>query len=263
MIGTNHFFESELFYAAGHGEYKNYINRLYVENLEVVPPRRREDLVLALFAMNRQCRIDSYEQSSDRIRASALLSMYSCRVVTISECKVEERAKNPDRRLAHVEADFKSLRGFKALFKDDLERQTMPHFIILDYFWLQRNYYKARYGTNWLSEKLALLLQQPSWIAMILPVDVGPDGHALRMLSNFESSTLRGNVKVERISAQENPLVKATLNANRKIALANKQSCVQIHEHQMRFLTTDEPFIVVSRNTRNWREELRLHEKRQ
>ena len=139
----------------------------------------------------------------------------------------------------------------------------MPHFIVLDYFWLQRNYYKARYGTNWLSDKLALLLQQPSWIAMILPVGVGPDGHALRMLSNFESPTLRGNVKVERISAQENPLVKATLNANRKIALANKQSCVRIHEHQMRFLATDEPPIVVSRNTRNWREELRLHEKRQ
>ena len=93
----------------------------------------------------------------------------------------------------------------------------MPHFIVLDYFWLQRNYYKARYGTNWLSDKLALLLQQPSWIAMILPVGVGPDGHALRMLSNFESPTLSGNVKVERISAQENPLVKVTLNANRKL----------------------------------------------
>ena len=83
---------------------------------------------------------------------------------------------------------------------------------------------------------------------MVLPIDVEPDNDALSMLPHMPPR-LQNKVKVERISADGNPLVKATKKASQQLTTA------RCRENQMRFLTQRGPFIVVSRKTRDWRKE--------
>jgi hypothetical protein len=71
----------------------------------------------------------------------------------------------------HVGGDFRA--HFSPVF-----RQLNPHIVVLDYFWLQKNYYNDRYGTNWLKEKtLALFKHAKNLQTMIMPVDASSVNH--------------------------------------------------------------------------------------
>jgi hypothetical protein len=73
----------------------------------------------------------------------------------------------------HVGGDFRA--HFSPVF-----RQLDPHIVVLDYFWLQKNYYSDRYGNNWLKEKtLELFKHAPSLQTLIMPFDASSVNESL------------------------------------------------------------------------------------
>ena len=97
--------------------------------------------------MNRSC-------SSDRLRVSALEQQARC--ITLSE------ARDIDGQGQHFEVDFKHIRGWKKVLKfvKNLVTTTPDCYLVvfLDYFWLQTNYFRERYGLDWYVSKVPSLL---------------------------------------------------------------------------------------------------------
>jgi hypothetical protein len=87
----------------------------------------------------------------------------------------------------HIVMDFKEAgRSMRSLF----QAYQPPKLLILDYFWLQQNYYESNYGENW-CEKVSMLFKARQWNNLdivILPIGSSDDSMRLQM------KKMRGNV---------------------------------------------------------------------
>ena len=114
--------------------------------------------------------------------------------------------------LGHISANFTTQRGIKSIIRSC--EGMPPSIIILDYFWLQQNYYEERYGEDW-PEKCKLLFANFSALrAVILPID-NPDSRPSSMLR--QRRRFGGELAYFEISADDadlNPLVRYTLASN-------------------------------------------------
>jgi len=105
----------------------------------------------------------SYERASDCVRIEALLKSdptFKVLSVALHPAPVDLEVLgilkkfHPD-RYEHVETNFREERGLKRL-QEKILKVGLPAKGILDYAWLQTNYYKERpqgYGMNWLPMK--------------------------------------------------------------------------------------------------------------
>ena len=144
---------------------------------------------------------------------------------------------------------------FKRSLIDALARA--PSVLLLDYFWLQCNYYVSNYGMDWLDRKCHAAFALGSSVnVMILPVDVG--GNMRAMLTTHEP--LPVGVRIELISSgdaeEHHPLVRATLGINSELThlSQNHATCRgRFHEIQVRYLDRLHPFVVIHRVSCDWR----------
>ena len=115
----------------------------------------------------------------------------------------------------HISANFTTQRGIKSIIKSCMG----PSIIILDYFWLQQNYYAERYGEDW-PEKCKLLFAQFLELkAVILPID-NPQSRPSSMLR--QKRRFRNELAVFDIGVDDaalNPLVRYTLASNDKSSM--------------------------------------------
>ena len=97
-----------------------------------------------LLAMNRVC-------TSDVQRIKELQRKGN--VITVSESTVPDKGK-------HQDVDFRCPRGWRVVARISrrLVKEKQRVIVILDYFWLERGYFKARYGLDWIEYKVPLLL---------------------------------------------------------------------------------------------------------
>ena len=140
--------------------------------------------------------------------------------------------------------------------------RTSPTFVVLDYFWLQRSYYRERYGTNWLDRKLRELLACSQFVALFLPFDAGDDGNGLGgdmrgMLSRVPHDL---DADVELIADDDaHPLARAARVCDRRLReLAQSVAAARgrVHDVQVRRLARETPFVVAYRRGADWRARL-------
>ena len=107
--------------------------------------------VFLLFAMNRTTLSDVR-----RIDAMKMLFTRNTRLITISESKVVDLGE-------HFTVDFQYDRGWKnvlGLVRSIVQTShDVPVHAFLDYFWLETNYFKERYGLDWYWRKAPSLLE--------------------------------------------------------------------------------------------------------
>ena len=90
-------------------------------------------------------------QQTDRLRVEHMQKLYNCEVITVSESNTENKE--------HINTRFGSRRSSKYLSKE-IQRiikmksdsgSTYANVVaFLDYFWLEQNYYRSNYKTDWL-----------------------------------------------------------------------------------------------------------------
>ena len=111
----------------------------------------------------------------------------------------------------HISANFTTLRGIKSIIKATQYEQ--PNIIILDYFWLQQNYYEERYGEDW-PEKCRLFFDKYSNLQCVfLPID-NPKTRQSSMVQQMER--MHGDIQYFTVDVDShlNPLVKFTMQSN-------------------------------------------------
>lgn len=125
---------------------------------KIDPQSRRTFTVLG-------CNVTS---SSDRIRMDKLAAVYQVRVVSASE-QAEPLLQSVLDSPYHLQCDFKRSLG------DAMDADTVV--AMLDYFWLQSDWWSQRYGENWVvpSEEhcklLAAFANCPKLSVFFLPLD--------------------------------------------------------------------------------------------
>ena len=138
---------------------------------------RTQTMTVLLFAMNRCC-------DSDRARI-ATLEASGLRCITVSDC-IHTRNKE------HLTVDFKEERGWgEVLSFVRMWCSSNPGRLIafLDYFWLEVDYFKNRYGSDWYTHKVDSLLRAGVW-KVFLPNS--PElSHSLGQLHNGIRRRLR------------------------------------------------------------------------
>ena len=77
--------------------------------------------------------------------------------------------------------------------------------LLLDYFWLQQNYYKERYGMLWLTHHARAFLQA-GVTQVMLPVDKRHDVHSKSNMEVMLSGKISEDLCVEFIPLSSNPL---------------------------------------------------------
>jgi len=171
----------------------------------------------------------------------------------------------------HIAADFRQTRGFATIMD-----QAPGAMMMLDYFWLEKDYYHNRYGDKWVSAHLeaffkkGLVPNDPMKVA-ILPVDAPHSGNMLDMLS----SSAMPHTKDQRIAScdeptacltkklkalgvfyqfmtrktaeQYHPLVVATLDCEPEL---KQIDAGRIHKIQIERCDPDTPFVVFFRQER-------------
>lgn len=128
--------------------------------------------------------------------------------------------------------------------------------MVLDYFWLQTNYYYERYGMNWLTRSRRVKLGECYKMLdrgvdqIFLPVDGGEHNRSgenmLEMLEKFnEASDSTKLVNLERVELDDNPLYVASNNiSDEEYHEADRSS----NKDAVRFyLPTSEPFVRITR----------------
>ena len=103
------------------------------------------------------------ERGSDNVRLQQLLAHHPrARILSVSEFDPDQAQKQQGlflhERYGHLSADFKENRGMRKVAAE-LKRQKLPSLAFLDYFFLQKSYYRERYGANWMKGKLDVLYQ--------------------------------------------------------------------------------------------------------
>jgi hypothetical protein len=157
---------------------------------------------------------------SDTVRIDALMDE------GWSVCSVDKwnHRDTPGDTIGHITMDFKGLRAIQRLIDD----YPAPRLLVLDYFWLQQNYYAEAYGENW-HRKAKLLLDGWSGLhAVLLPID-DPRGRASSMrqqLKKLDSSLAFLELGKDDDS---NPLVRCTKAAGRAL---QRIDCGRTHDAQ-------------------------------
>jgi hypothetical protein len=111
---------------------------------------------------------------SDRVRLRRLEKESGAIITTVSESN--EKTEKP-----HISCNFKAVRGLRNLISALRENGGE---VLLDYFWLEKNYYMSNYGMNWFSSKVPLLVKAGA-TKITLPVDGGlrnKDGHNMQKM---------------------------------------------------------------------------------
>ena len=165
---------------------------------------------------------------SDVLRVTELEKQY--RVITVSESTVAVAGRE------HLNTNFKVrcrslLNGIRAV----VGRRIL---VLLDYFWLERNYYRSNYGRDWLHNngKVEQLLRAGA-DEVLLPHDKG---------SEMENMLLATRLDWRYLPKEDHPLWVATERC--RDAMEGRGS----HETQLGYLHPEHPFIVVSIDTNRW-----------
>ena len=114
----------------------------------------------------------------------------------------------------HISANFTTQRGIRNIIKYCEEMQ--PTIIILDYFWLQQNYYAERYGEDWPEKCQLFFASFPKLRAVLLPID-NPNSSPSSMRKQI--TRIRGEISYFEITTDDstlNSLVKYTVLSNDK-----------------------------------------------
>lgn len=151
------------------------------------------------------------------------------------------------RAWAYRDRNFATLRGFVGA----LDSRTVG--IVLDWYWLQSNYYKAAYGTTWLGDKArAAFAGVPELAFMVLPYDRDSQLMA-RMVEQDGPALAAHGLAVSDVSAATadalHPLVVSTARAAATDEVLRETDAVQ----RERYWRGDTPFCVVHRAGADWR----------
>ena len=108
---------------------------------------------------------------------------HTCEVITVSES--DNQAREESKIDEHLEKNFATTRGVKPFLTSiALKRSEFPNArieVYLDFFWLQSNYYKIRYGKHWPETALQLIAAGANLV--VLPQDIGGDMESMLLNS--------------------------------------------------------------------------------
>jgi hypothetical protein len=145
----------------------------------------------------------------------------------------------------HLDCSFKTpwragkMYGFQALVArvQQLSREHSWITVVIDYFFLQSNYFSGSYGTDWLSDKVSRLFHAGASSCIL------PRSNCVIAMEK-QPQAMQGI----HISFEENPLWVATKKAFEEGVIRGKGS----HEDQMRWLVDHKaPFLLLSREHMN------------
>lgn len=183
----------------------------------VYVPGYRAGRSLMLFAMHFAPSAARAEADTVRVR-SLVDAGYA--VATVDEWGASDAP-------GHVSMDFKTLRAMRRLV-----RYPMPQMVILDYFWLETNYYDERYGDNWAEKVEFLFGASPGLVAAMLPIDA-PRARPSSMARQLRACRAEGRLSVLELTTEEElelvPLVRCTKLAGRALAALDPH---RVHEEQ-------------------------------
>jgi hypothetical protein len=148
------------------------------------------------------CLAMHYGLNTDVERMHEIARIYDASIIAVSVSNEPAPANK-----VHVSADFKTVRGLKTLIHTIHRLTDERIIIILDYIWLQSNYYLEKYGVNWLTEKCTLLLEAGA-TQIILPFDNGIRTITSAMKAMLTSVDPRLNIQF--LPTDSNPLYVAT-----------------------------------------------------
>lgn len=144
---------------------------------------------------------------SDRLRLAEMSKITGAEVISVSE--------NSETQVGHIStANFGVMRGIRDLMADiESKRKVNNISIILDYFWLEKNYYLERYGMMWL-RTIAPALLGVGATEVLLPIDGGlrnRDGGNMKAMLSGEISP---NITIKQINLSAVPLWMASNETN-------------------------------------------------
>jgi len=130
---------------------------------------------------------------------------------------------------SHISVDFRQQRGFNGVIE-----QAPASMLLLDYFWLEKDYYNNRYGDRWLGTHLDCFFRggrgqskDEDKIA-ILPLDVPSSGNMLAMLRAAGLPHSRDE-RIQLIS-QSRPITRRTLREkNVHLQFMSRSMCEGMH----------------------------------
>jgi hypothetical protein len=143
-------------------------------------------------------------------------------------------------KVGHTCVDFKHNRGIKTLLQ-----LPAPKVLLLDYFWLQKGYYKSNYGDNW-PAKVSLLFNCSQWAnlaVVILPIGVDFDDAMWTQMEEMKTREATANhfVMTNEEAMEWHPLVAHTVKVDAELhAMGNGRH----HEVQ---ITRCDGFCVIMR----------------
>lgn len=163
------------------------------------------------------------------------------RAIAVAEKRGE---LSDDAGVTYLEHNFQGKRGFLAALSD------ATSFICLDWFWLQQGYY-ARYGLNWISEKVPAAFKKcPRLVSVILPLESwsASGGGLKEMLDAAEGRRALSDAGISYVpltwtqAQKRHPMVAATILAARSgsISAAEVQA-------EWRHVNPEAPFVVFFR----------------
>ena len=200
----------------------------------------------ALFAFNNT-------SESDVIRMLALKDIYSVRVTCASEQEVHnEQTKESDP--FHYSCDFKVslMRGF--------DSKTVV--LMLDYFWLQCDWWNQRYGKNWIlpssKSKILQAFQSSStlWVC-IIPIDAAQ--FMKKCAAHSEQHFRKYELEMEYLTWDQAQLDHPLCIATNRVCTTSQhlnEKEKQSMRDQRRYLLSDASFVVIYRQFVNWRDVL-------
>lgn len=172
--------------------------------------------VIFALAMNRHA-------PSDIVRVTELEK--SARVITVSESRLTTNGE-------HIDTNFKIRLQTLIAHVETVALDSNAHItVLLDYFWLQQNYYRTNYSLDWLQPggKVEQLLRAGA-DCVILPHDVG---------SNIDTMLEHTTLASRPLAASDHPLWVAT----EQVSLVGLQRGA--HETQLRYLKPQQPFLYI------------------
>ena len=174
----------------------------------------------------------------DKARIQALRVQTGASITSVSEHKYGLRMNGLD----HVSCNFNCIRGAKSLaeaikskrarmceYNDAIAKLVNAKFhlniftiidaylqkeptivVVLDYFWLEKDYYKTRYGMLWMSTHVNILLQAGA-TEVILPFDKRyepnvPSNMEIMLKEYKQHQFKQSNVSISLIESNANPL---------------------------------------------------------
>lgn len=188
------------------------------------------------------------QSESDSLRLAAVLEHTAFRQV----CAVGEAQREMS---GNMSLNFRA--KVAALIERVIDEQ--PDVLVLDYFWLENNYYTNRYGRNW-QEKTQMLFTYLSDLQyIILPCDrLSGELAEDFSISNQQNFPHPGNkeLHVHLLTSEQarqcHPLVVATCLARTKLLKLKKSHDThsRVHEAQeAQYLARDFPFLCISRTS--------------